>query len=121
MSAFAATTAQVTSDMIPVMNVKQFTCAVSVNLVLLRGDEVLLLRRLNTGFGDGQYGLVGGHLDGGETVTDAMRREALEEVGVAIKPEDLLVTHTMHRSAAVDTQTGLDIHDLLSRCEALVG
>lgn len=55
---------------------------VAVHTFLLRSGSVLLLRRCNTGFEDGNYGLVGGHLEGGESVTQAAIRECREEVRV---------------------------------------
>ncbi|MDB4939765.1 MAG: hypothetical protein JWO40_190 [Candidatus Doudnabacteria bacterium] len=76
---------------------ERFKFFVAVNLVLIKDGHVLLLRRENTGFEDGSYGLPSGHVDGRETVRQAMAREALEEVKVNIKPEDLEVFHTMHR------------------------
>ena len=41
--------------------------------------HLLLLRRANTGFLDGTYTLPGGHVDKGEAVADAARREVAEE------------------------------------------
>src|SRR5512132_407839 len=73
------------------------TFPVTVHLFLFRGDQVLLLRRSNTGFADGQYSVPAGHLDGGETVIAAAAREALEEVGVRIEPEALCYSSVMHR------------------------
>jgi len=69
----------------------------AVCLVLRRGDEVLLLKRSNTGYQDGKYGLISGHLNGNELATHAVAREALEEAGIIIKPEDLRLVHTDHR------------------------
>lgn len=72
---------------------------VSVYLVMKNEkDEVLLLKRQNTGFCDGQYGLPAGHVDGGETVQQAMVREAQEEAGIAVKEEDLKLCHVTHRN-----------------------
>ncbi len=72
---------------------------VAVHLFLLRNGEVLLLRRLNTGFMDGKYSVVAGHIDGGETVSQAMIREAEEEAGIVISEEDLHTVQVMHRNS----------------------
>lgn len=72
---------------------------VAVHLFLLRGDKVLLLRRWNTGYEDGKYSVVAGHVEEGETVTEAVIREAKEEVGIRIDSEDLEVVEVMHRKS----------------------
>jgi 8-oxo-dGTP pyrophosphatase MutT (NUDIX family) len=71
--------------------------ASAVHLFLLRGGEVLLLRRFNTGYEDGKYSVIAGHLEGGEEVKTAMIRETHEEAGIEIAPEDLEVVGVMHR------------------------
>jgi 8-oxo-dGTP diphosphatase len=73
------------------------TFPVTVHLFFFRGNQILLLRRFNTGYADGQYSVPAGHLDGGETVIDAAGREALEEVGVQIDPQDIHFSSVMHR------------------------
>ena len=70
---------------------------VTVHLFFLRGNQILLSRRLNTGYRDGEYSVPAGHLDGGETVIDAARREAREEVGVDLAAHDILFCSVMHR------------------------
>jgi 8-oxo-dGTP diphosphatase len=66
-------------------------------VVLRRGNEILLQLRANTGYQDGNYGLVSGHVEAGETYTQAMIREAKEEAGITLVPEHLFVAHVMHR------------------------
>lgn len=66
-------------------------------LVLMQDDKALLARRYNTGYADGMYSLVSGHVDKGETFTEAMLREAKEEAGIIIDPKDLEVVHVMQR------------------------
>jgi 8-oxo-dGTP diphosphatase len=73
------------------------TFPVTVHLLFFRGDQVLLLRRFNTGYADGQYSIPAGHLDGGETVLAAARREGLEETGVRIEAEDIAFSSVVHR------------------------
>lgn len=74
----------------------RFTMPVAVHLLLVREGCVLLLRRANTGYEDGNYSVVAGHLDGGETVLAAARREAAEEAGIALEAGDLRVVGVMH-------------------------
>ncbi len=78
---------------------ERFQCPVAVHLFLIRDEQVLLLRRYNTGYQDGNYSVVAGHLDGGEEIKAAMIREAREEVGIEIAPEDLRVVGVMHRTS----------------------
>jgi len=70
---------------------------VVVNIILRKGDTILLARRFNTGYFDGAYEAPSGHMDGNETVRAAAVREANEELGIKINSEDLQVTHVMHR------------------------
>ena len=81
------------------MSASRFPFVSDVHLFLLRGEQVLLLRRFNTGYEDGNYSVPAGHLDGGEQVTQAAIREAREETGCEIAPEDLAVVGIMHRQA----------------------
>ena len=78
---------------------ERFMLVATAHLFLMRDEEVLLLRRFNTGYADGQYSVVAGHLDGGETVKAAAVREAREEVGVEIAPADLHIVGVMHRKS----------------------
>ena len=70
---------------------------VTVHLFFFRDNEVLLSRRLNTGYRDGEYSVPAGHLDGGETVIAAALREAQEEVGLQLDAEQVRFCGVMHR------------------------
>lgn len=70
---------------------------VAVYLFLIKDDKILLARRFQTGWQDGNYGVPAGHLEAGEGVIDALLRETKEESDVILKPEDVELTHTMHR------------------------
>jgi len=67
-------------------------------LVLIRDNKILLQRRFNTGYEDGKYSLVAGHVDKGETFTEAIIREVKEEAGITLQAEDLSVVHVMNRN-----------------------
>jgi 8-oxo-dGTP diphosphatase len=75
----------------------RFKLILSIYLILIKDGKILLLRRSNTGYEDGKYGLPAGHADGNETSRKATAREVLEEVGLKIKPNDLKFVHAMHR------------------------
>jgi len=80
------------------MTKERFKIIPTVYLILMKDDnKILLSRRCNTGFHDGEYSLPAGHLHGNETLAQAMIREAREEIGVKLSPEDLKLTHVMHR------------------------
>ena len=57
------------------------------------------MRRANTGYEDGNYSVVAGHVEAGESVTQAAIREAREEIGVDILPKSLTMSGVMHRRA----------------------
>lgn len=69
------------------------------HLFLVRDGNILLLQRQNTGYEDGNYSVPAGHKDADETVTQAMIREAKEEAGIIVRPQDLKVVHVMNRKS----------------------
>jgi 8-oxo-dGTP diphosphatase len=71
----------------------------AVFLLLRKGDKLLLLKRSNTGFEDGKYSLVAGHVEIDEGPIAAIIREAHEEVGIRIQAEHLQFKHVLHRNA----------------------
>lgn len=74
------------------------------NLYLVREERILLIRRVNTGYQDGQYAPVAGHVEKGEDFIAAMIREAREEVGLTLSSADLRVAHIMYRLAAPEPE-----------------
>jgi 8-oxo-dGTP diphosphatase len=60
-----------------------------VDVIFRRDGKILFVKRLNTGYKDGYYSLPGGHVDPGESYTQAACREAGEEVGIVLKPDQL--------------------------------
>lgn len=71
-------------------------------LLIKLAGKVLFVLRQNTGFQDGYYGLVAGHVEAGESFTEGIKREALEEVGIKIDTSLLRHVHTMHRFQSAD-------------------
>lgn len=76
---------------------ERFRTPVAVHLFLVRDDTILLLRRFNTGYEDGNYSVVAGHLDGDETILAAISREAMEEAGIRLDPIATEIVGVMHR------------------------
>ncbi|UBV43296.1 NUDIX domain-containing protein [Deinococcus taeanensis] len=52
--------------------------------------RVLLGRRSGSAYGEGLWGLPGGHVEPGESLAQAAAREALEEVGLSVEPAALV-------------------------------
>ncbi len=71
---------------------------ITVHLLFFQGNQILLLRRFNTGYRDGEYSVPAGHLDGNETVMAAAAREAGEEIGVQIEAGEIAFSSVMHRN-----------------------
>lgn len=82
------------------------TCS-AVMLMLIRKDnsgqeEILLQKRKNTGYMDGYWDFSAtGHVEEGEPMKTAMIREALEELGICIKYDDLKFVTLIHKNTGV--------------------
>lgn len=61
----------------------------SVNVYIMNGGKLLLSRRTNTGWMDGHLCAPGGHVEPGESPTDAALRELKEELGLNLKKSNL--------------------------------
>lgn len=66
---------------------------IAVNLFVMRDGQILLGRRKGKA-GDGQWGLPGGHVDYGELLVDASKRELEEETG--LKADELKFLHIVN-------------------------
>lgn len=75
----------------------RFKIFAAVHVFLIKGSQIFLLRRANTGWGDGQYSVPQGHIEEGESASVCAIREAKEEAGVTIASQDLTFVHMMHR------------------------
>lgn len=76
---------------------KRYTMPVAVHLFLMEEERILLLRRFNTGYEDGNYSVIAGHIDAGEDYISAMIREAFEEADITIERADVIPIQVMHR------------------------
>jgi 8-oxo-dGTP diphosphatase len=73
---------------------------VAIYLLLLREGQVLLLRRRQTGYEDGNYSLIAGHVERDERLITALIREAAEEVGITPEEQDVQFLSVMQRQGA---------------------
>ncbi len=71
-------------------------------IILEQDGKVLLARRFNTGYADGMYQMPAGHVEANEYPSEAAVREAKEELGIDIAPEDLEFVHASYRINTVD-------------------
>ena len=81
-----------------------FKMPVGVHLLLTRDNSLLMLLRAGSGYGSGYWSIVAGKLDGDESGTAAMIREAREEAGIVIVATDLELACVMHRKT-LDRET----------------
>lgn len=97
------------------MKNQRFTFLVAVHAFFIKDNKILLLQRQNTGFRDGEFSVPAGHVDGGEKIVDALKREVLEETGIHIR-EQLEPAHVMHRAVST-TEERIDYFFVIERWE----
>lgn len=101
------------------MTKERFKAVVAVSLLLIQNKKVLLMRRQNTGFGDGLYGLPGGSIEGNEPIKTALIREAKEELGITIFDKDLSLSSVLH--IAPHFRTASEVFLFGFQCEQFQG
>lgn len=90
----------------------RFAVVPAAYLVLLRdapgavgGREVLLQLRRGTTYMDGWWACgAAGHVEQGETVPEGAAREAREELGIEVRPQDLELACTVQRTSVVPSE-----------------
>ncbi len=76
--------------------------------LVFRGNKILLMRRFNTGYMDGKYGVPSGHVENEESLKGSMVREFYEEIGIKVKTEDLEFIHL--QSSQSETKDHQRVH-----------
>lgn len=61
-------------------------------IILEQDGKLLMMRRHNTGYQDGKYGLPSGHLEEKEFATVGTIREVAEEIGIVLKPKNIIIS-----------------------------
>lgn len=92
------------------MNTNRQRAVTAVYIILRRGDTILFGRRCNTGYEDGNYQMPAGHVDPGEFPIAAIIREAREEVGVILQPEQVRFVHAGFRRKVQEGEDRVDYY-----------
>ncbi|MGH3506293.1 MAG: NUDIX domain-containing protein [Nocardioidaceae bacterium] len=81
-----------------------------VAFVIVRDSagRLLLARRSGVSYGDGMWGLPGGHVEPDESLIAAAARETWEEVGIRVEHDDLSPIGLIRY--ADDDMSGLDVY-----------
>ncbi len=82
---------------------------VAAYVVFRKDDKALFLLRENCGWMDGHYSLAAGKVEKDEPYSLAAVREAKEEVGVDVSPEDLKYLMTIHRKSPDNGMEWVDV------------
>ena len=77
---------------------ERFKSAITVGMILINeNNELLLQKRCNTGYMDGKYAIVSGHLEKNESMVSGIVREVKEEVNLDIKEENITLVCLIRR------------------------
>ncbi|MCS6928026.1 MAG: NUDIX domain-containing protein [Saprospiraceae bacterium] len=80
----------------------------AVRLIVEQNGLLLFLHQ--TKKKGGRFSLIGGNVEAHEFAREALAREALEEAGIYIRPEDLQLVHVLHRHKLKKGQTSLVLY-----------
>ncbi len=80
---------------------------ITVQLLLIQNDQILLMKRKNTGYEDGKYGSIGGHLEKNEDFQSSLLREVKEEININLKKEDLKFICMIHKKGITDNYVNI--------------
>lgn len=97
---------------------QRFKFLVAVHAFFIKDEQVLLLKRANTGYMDGCFSVPAGHVDGGESIWKAMQREIREEVDVVVKKAHQPI-HVMHRTDKSKGEERIDYFFLIKDWKGL--
>jgi len=89
---------------------ERFKIIPACHLFLFNDGKILMMKRFNTGYEDGKYSLIAGHLNGNETFSQAMIREAKEEANIILDPEKIKIVHIMHRAKGDNDSERIDAY-----------
>lgn len=85
----------------------------AVRLILEDKDKMLFLRQ--TKRNGGRFTLVGGNVEEHEFAREALAREATEEAGIHVEPNELTLVHVLHRHKLKKDETLLVLYFKASR------
>jgi 8-oxo-dGTP diphosphatase len=69
---------------------------VGVGVIIIEDGKTLLTQRIGK-LGGGSYGSLGGHVEFGESLVEALQREAMEELGISLKDIEFLVCSNIRK------------------------
>jgi ADP-ribose pyrophosphatase YjhB (NUDIX family) len=82
------------------MKKERFKMIAAAYLWYISRGKILMIRRFQTGYADGEYSFPAGHVEDGETLARCLIREAKEEVNVTVTNKDISLVHIMHRKSS---------------------
>lgn len=77
---------------------KRFNVRCAVHLFLIQDGKILVEKRKNRQYCDGQYDVIASHILGNKDVFESIIYTAKHEVNINIKKEDLIPIQVMHHN-----------------------